>query len=141
MSKVVVFDLDGTLLDSAPDIHAAVNRVIGRRGLAPYSLDEVKAMIGDGVKVLTERFLAGRGRAYDQACHDELVADEDIRSARLTAPFEGIAEVLSALEAEGYPVARSYQSYAFGAPHGLLIRDGACSGGADPQRDGMAMSA
>lgn len=105
MKKVVVFDLDGTLLDSAPDIHAAVNRVIGRRGLAPYSLDEVKAMIGDGVKVLTERFLAGRGQAYDQACHDELVADEDIRSARLTAPFEGIAEVLTVLEAGGWRLA------------------------------------
>ena len=47
----------------------------------------------------------------------------------------------AALEALGYPVARSYQSHAFGAPHGLLIRDGRCSGGADPQRDGMAMSA
>ena len=49
--------------------------------------------------------------------------------------------IQAALEADGYPVARSYQSYAFGAPHGLLIRDGVCNGGADPQRDGMAMSA
>jgi gamma-glutamyltranspeptidase/glutathione hydrolase len=44
-----------------------------------------------------------------------------------------------ALQAMGYPVARSYQSFAFGAPHGLLIRGGECTGGADPQRDGMAM--
>ncbi|MBR0643042.1 gamma-glutamyltransferase [Roseomonas hellenica] len=47
----------------------------------------------------------------------------------------------AALEGMGYPIARSYQSYAFGAPHGLLIRDGVCSGGADPQRDGMVMVA
>jgi len=46
-----------------------------------------------------------------------------------------------ALGEMGYPVARSYQSFAFGAPHGLLIRDGACTGGADPQRDGMALRA
>ena len=49
--------------------------------------------------------------------------------------------VTDALAAMGYPIARSYQSYAFGAPHGLLIRDGRCSGGADPQRDGMVMAA
>ncbi|HWL82132.1 MAG TPA: gamma-glutamyltransferase [Roseomonas sp.] len=49
--------------------------------------------------------------------------------------------VARALEEMGYPVARSYQSYAFGAPHGLLIRDGRCTGGADPQRDGMALAA
>ncbi len=105
MSKVAVFDLDGTLLDSAPDIHAAVNRVIGRRGLAPYSLDEVKAMIGDGVKVLTERLLAGRGLPYEEACHQELIADEDIRFARLTMPFEGIAEALAAIETAGWRLA------------------------------------
>ena len=49
--------------------------------------------------------------------------------------------VSAALAAMGYPIARSYQSYAFGAPHGVLIRDGRCTGGADPQRDGMAMAA
>ncbi|WID95228.1 gamma-glutamyltransferase [Bosea vestrisii] len=47
--------------------------------------------------------------------------------------------VSSQLEAQGYPVARSYQSYAFGAPHGILRQDGRWQGGADPQRDGMAV--
>ncbi|EFH09536.1 gamma-glutamyltransferase [Pseudoroseomonas cervicalis] len=50
----------------------------------------------------------------------------------------GVTDALAAL---GYPVARSYQSYAFGAPHGLALRDGAWQGGADPQRDGMALRA
>lgn len=49
--------------------------------------------------------------------------------------------VTDALREMGYPVARSYQSYAFGAAHGVLIKDGACFGGADPQRDGVALSA
>jgi len=49
--------------------------------------------------------------------------------------------ITARLEALGYPVARSYQSFAFGAPHGLLVKDGQCTGGADPQRDGMALSA
>lgn len=49
--------------------------------------------------------------------------------------------VTDALAASGYPVQRSYQSYAFGAPHGLALVNGTWHGGADPQRDGMALQA
>ncbi|MCI0752363.1 gamma-glutamyltransferase [Teichococcus vastitatis] len=49
--------------------------------------------------------------------------------------------VSDALAGLGYPVMRSYQSYAFGAPHGLALKDGQWQGGADPQRDGMALRA
>ena len=105
MNRIAVFDLDGTLLDSAPDIHAAINRVLERRGLAPYALAEVKRMIGDGTKVLVERALAGRGLGFDAACHAEFVADDAISQARLTRPFEGIAEVLAGLEAAGWRLA------------------------------------
>jgi gamma-glutamyltranspeptidase/glutathione hydrolase len=49
--------------------------------------------------------------------------------------------VTDTLAAQGYPIARSYQSFAFGAPHGLAWRDGEWNGGADPQRDGMVMRA
>jgi gamma-glutamyltranspeptidase/glutathione hydrolase len=47
--------------------------------------------------------------------------------------------VTDELEALGYPVARSYQSYAFGAPHGIKVEPSGWAGGADPQRDGMAI--
>jgi gamma-glutamyltranspeptidase / glutathione hydrolase len=47
--------------------------------------------------------------------------------------------VTDAVAAQGYKIARSYQSYAFGGVHGIKITDGAWSGGADPQRDGMAL--
>lgn len=105
MTKVTVFDLDGTLVHSAPDIHAAINRVLARRDLAPYDLPAVQAMIGDGAKVLVERALAGRGRGFDDSALAEFVADEDISAARLTAPFAGIAEALAALEAAGWRLA------------------------------------
>lgn len=48
--------------------------------------------------------------------------------------------VTDRLSAEGYDVRRSWQSYAFAALHGIRVDDGVCSGGADPQRDGMAVS-
>lgn len=57
----VIFDLDGTLIDSAPDLHAAVNRMLGDLGLAPLSLPEVRRMVGDGAGALISRVLAARG--------------------------------------------------------------------------------
>jgi len=47
--------------------------------------------------------------------------------------------VTSEVEAMGYRIARSYQSYAFAGLHGIKLEDGRWSGGADPQRDGMAL--
>ena len=105
MTRIAVFDLDGTLVDSAPDIHAALNRTLSGCGLAPYSLPEVKAMIGDGTKVLVQRALAGRGRDFDAGFHDAFVADDAIRSAELTVAFPGIAETLASLEAAGWRLA------------------------------------
>jgi phosphoglycolate phosphatase len=105
MRGIVVFDLDGTLLDTAPDIHAALNRVLRARGLAPYDLAEVKAMIGDGARALLERALAGRGQPFAEAALAAFLADEDISQARLTRPFPGIAEALRALREGGWRMA------------------------------------
>lgn len=105
MTRTAVFDLDGTLLDSAPDIHAALNRAIATRGLPAYSLPEVTAMIGDGVQVLVTRALAGRGLPYDPTVLAALMADEAISRAQRTAPFPGIAEVLGTLARQGWRMA------------------------------------
>lgn len=105
MTRLALFDLDGTLLDSAPDIAAAINRVLAGIGAAPLTLPEVTAMIGDGAKVLVERALAARGRPFDPALHEAFVADEDINAARLTRPYEGIEAVLEELAREGWRMA------------------------------------
>jgi phosphoglycolate phosphatase len=59
--KAILFDLDGTLVDSAPDIAAAVNELLATRGLPPLSLSDIKSMIGDGVRKLIERAFAVSG--------------------------------------------------------------------------------
>jgi phosphoglycolate phosphatase len=105
MTRIAVFDLDGTLLDSAPDIHAALNRTLVARGLAPYGLKEVIAMIGDGVQVLITRALAGRGLPFDPAVLAAFMADDAISHAETTAPFPGIPEALDALQADGWRLA------------------------------------
>ncbi|MEO1091458.1 MAG: phosphoglycolate phosphatase [Pseudomonadota bacterium] len=57
----VVFDLDGTLIDSAPDLRVAGNRLLGARGLPPVDLHTVRQAVGDGVGLLVERLFAAVG--------------------------------------------------------------------------------
>jgi phosphoglycolate phosphatase len=64
--RVVLFDLDGTLVDSAPDIAAAVNELLASEGLATHSVPAVRGMIGHGLEKLVERAFAARGIVLDQ---------------------------------------------------------------------------
>lgn len=105
MPRTAVFDLDGTLVDSAPDIHAALDRLMARLGLAPFGREEVKRMIGDGARALVERALAARGRPFDAAALEAFSADYTANAAVETRPFPGIPEALAALEAAGWRLA------------------------------------
>ncbi len=105
MTRTAVFDLDGTLVDSAPDIHAALDRLMARLGLPGFTRPEVVGMIGDGVRVLVERALAARGRGFDAAALDAFTTDYTAHAAEATALFAGIPEVLAELEAAGWRLA------------------------------------
>jgi phosphoglycolate phosphatase len=105
MTRLAVFDLDGTLVDSAPDLHAALDRLMAARGLAPFDRATVIAMIGDGAKVLVERALAARGQPFDQAALDQFLADYGAAAAVETRPFAGIPEALDRLAADGWRLA------------------------------------
>ncbi|MGL4280531.1 MAG: phosphoglycolate phosphatase [Albidovulum sp.] len=102
-SLAVIFDLDGTLIDSLPDIHAAVNRLLASEGQAPMVRAEVQSYVGDGAPVLIRRVMAARG--MEMARHGELaarmVADYTARSCEETTVYPHVAEVLAALKAEG----------------------------------------
>ena len=63
--KAILFDLDGTLIDSAPDIAAAVNALLTEEQLGPLSVDAVRRMIGNGVVKLVERAYAACGQALN----------------------------------------------------------------------------
>jgi phosphoglycolate phosphatase len=105
MSRCLVLDLDGTLVDSAPDLAAAVNRLMAARGLAPFSLAEVTAMVGDGVRVLLDRAFAARGAAADAAALAAYSADYGANFAVATRPFPGAEAALSRLAKDGWRLA------------------------------------
>lgn len=105
MIRAVIFDLDGTLIDSAPDLHEAANALLAERGLAPVSLAQVRGFIGEGVPKLVARCLeaAGapaRGRELDAAV-TRFRALYGADPVRLTRPFDGVEASLGALSARG----------------------------------------
>jgi phosphoglycolate phosphatase len=64
-TDLVIFDLDGTLVDSAPDIGWALGAALTEAGIEPPPLPEIKAMVGDGARTLVERALERAGAAHD----------------------------------------------------------------------------
>jgi phosphoglycolate phosphatase len=105
MTKIAVFDLDGTLVDSAADIHAALDRLMAARALPGFARPEVIGMIGDGVRVLVTRALAARGLPFDEAALAAFMTDYEAEAAVLTRPFDGIPAVLDGLAADGWRMA------------------------------------
>jgi phosphoglycolate phosphatase len=101
--KAVVFDLDGTLIDSAPDIAHALNAATARRGLAPFPLAEVKEMIGGGVPQLVERALTARGfpRSELMPLVDDFLALYRENLTTHTIVYDGARDLLARLHSEG----------------------------------------
>ncbi|MBW6398756.1 phosphoglycolate phosphatase [Roseomonas sp. HJA6] len=105
MNRIAVFDLDGTLVDSAADIHASLDRLMASLGLAGFTRPEVIGMIGDGVRALVTKALTARGQPFDEAALDRFTADYTAAASDQTRPFDGIPELLDELAAEGWRMA------------------------------------
>jgi phosphoglycolate phosphatase len=75
LPRVALFDLDGTLIDSVPDITAAVAELLASEQLPPLSQDQVRMMIGRGLKVLVRRVYDAQGIALDEASLECRLAD------------------------------------------------------------------
>src|SRR4051812_48923036 len=74
-APTIVFDLDGTLIDTAPDLIGTLNVILTRHDVAPVSFDEARMMIGAGVKPLLQRALAAKGRQLPSDEIDRLFAE------------------------------------------------------------------
>src|SRR5580765_1539779 len=99
MEFLLVFDLDGTLVDTLPDLTNALNEVLRERGYPPLDPQQVKPMIGDGMPTLLARGFAARGGDAAEAAAMQPRFNEIYEggATNLSRPSPGVAETLAAL--------------------------------------------
>jgi phosphoglycolate phosphatase len=106
---LVIFDLDGTLADTAGDLMAALNVVLEGDGIAPLPVDQARTLLGAGGRALIERGFAVSGRSLDKVRLEELfrdfLSDYESHIAARSALFPGVVDALDRLEAKGYAFA------------------------------------
>lgn len=105
MQPTLVLDLDGTLVDSAPDLVSALNRLMAARGLAPFTRDDIVPMIGDGAHMLLTRAFAARDATFDEAEFRAYLADYTANSAVETRLFPGVFDTLTQMTDAGWRIA------------------------------------
>ena len=105
-NPLLVFDLDGTLIDTAPDLIDTLNLILAREKLPAVPFEAARNMIGGGARMLIERGLAADGRACGRDEVDRLyrdfVAHYGEHIADRSRPFPGLEAALDALAAAGW---------------------------------------
>jgi phosphoglycolate phosphatase len=106
--EAVLFDLDGTLLDTAADIALALNRTLAEYGWSPAAQSDVRLMIGRGAPILIQRTAAAQGRTLDDASHAAMAERFFHHYGALqetdefdALPYPGAREALRRLHGEG----------------------------------------
>jgi phosphoglycolate phosphatase len=104
--RAAIFDLDGTLADSLPDIVGALNVTLGQMGVAPFAVGEGAAMVGAGARRLVSRALAARKVVADEALltatFKRFVDNYDQAACVHTRLYPGALQALERLKAEGW---------------------------------------
>lgn len=105
----LVFDLDGTLVDTAPDLAAAANHVLARAGLAPINAKEILPFVGHGAMKMIEQALAAHGRAASPSelreHFDIFIAHYSANIAAMSRPYPGVIEALTLFQRKGATLA------------------------------------
>ncbi len=108
-AKAIIFDLDGTLTHSAPDLHQAANVICKARGWEPFDLETIISFVGNGIPKLVARVFAARNASIEEADYQTAVMDflafYDRHTTDLTKPYEGVVDALELLKSKGLPMA------------------------------------
>lgn len=103
--RTLLLDLDGTLVDTVPDLAAALNRLMAERRLAPFSHPETAAMVGDGVAALVRKAFAQRGLEPDAEAVASFSADYAAHAAVESQLYPNVLPVLRDLSGGGWRLA------------------------------------
>ncbi|OCW57961.1 HAD family hydrolase [Hoeflea olei] len=104
-SPLVIFDLDGTLLDTAPDLMASLNHVLGLNGLEPVTFEDMTWLVGQGAKAMIERAWAHHGHPSSpeqlESAFDAFLVHYSAEMPGRSQPYPGLIAALDRLEAAG----------------------------------------
>ncbi|MGZ5987384.1 MAG: HAD hydrolase-like protein, partial [Caulobacteraceae bacterium] len=102
---VIAFDLDGTLVDTAPDLVGTLNVILAEEGLRPLAMAHARDLIGHGARRLLERGFQAAGEPLPEermpALFDRFIARYLAHIADESRPFPGVVDALEALRADG----------------------------------------
>lgn len=113
MKKLVIFDLDGTLLNTIADLAAATNQALHREGFPTHETDAYRFFVGNGINKLFERALPEDKRTEENILkiRSLFVPYYDVHNADLSHPYPGIPELLAALQQKGIMLAVASNKY------------------------------
>jgi phosphoglycolate phosphatase len=106
IAPTIVYDLDGTLADTAGDLMAALNAVLGSQGLAPLPVENARSMLGAGARALIQRGFAASGRTLDpqklEVLFGDFLAHYNAHIADFTQLYPGVESALTAFARMGW---------------------------------------
>lgn len=113
MIKLVIFDLDGTLLNTIEDLAVSTNYALEKHGFSTHPIEAYNFFVGNGIRKLVERALPEnfRDKATVDVVLDDFVNYYDKHSTVLTKPYDGIIEVLTQLTKQGIGIAVASNKY------------------------------
>lgn len=113
MKRLVIFDLDGTLLDTVADLAAAVNHALAGMDLPAHSVDTIRTFVGNGIGKLLERALPEGERTEKNLARMRaaFLPYYDVHNADLSRPYPGVAAVLEELQRRGLMLAVASNKY------------------------------
>ena len=113
MKKLVIFDLDGTLLDTIADLAMATNHALNQLGYPTHAEETIRTFVGNGVNKLLERALPEEERTEENVVRmrTHFVPYYDAHNADLSRPYPGIVALLEELQARGLMIAVASNKY------------------------------
>lgn len=113
MKKLIIFDLDGTLLNTVADLAQSTNYALKKNGFPEHAISEYKYFVGNGINKLFERALPEGDKTEENilAVRKDFLAHYDKHNADLSAPYPGISELLETLQNKEMTLAVASNKY------------------------------